>query len=301
MSYDLRILENDFWQVGILPETGASTAFGRVKIGGAWVDVMRPTAEADYSNSSNCASFLMIPWSNRVRDARFRFKGVDYPLQVSSKDGTAIHGDVRKRPWQVVSADRTHIKLSFESAAHENVNFPFKFSARAEYALEDRDFVMRLMLKNADQQPMPAGFGHHPYFVKPQAVTLELPYDRQFELVNSLPSGPSIPIMPRVDFRKPRPLADTIMDDQLTSRQGEKPSRLIYPDVEVSMHSDPIFQHVVVFSPPGKPFYAIEPVTNANDGFNLYDQGVANTGVFVLEPGEEKGGNMRLRIEKRNK
>lgn len=300
MSHDLCILENDFWKVGILPETGASTAFGRVKINGEWVDLMRPTAEADYGNSSNCASFLMIPWSNRVRDARFRFMGVDYTLQVSSGDGTAIHGDVRKRPWRVVSADRTHITLAFESTAHENINFPFKFSARAEYGVEGRDFVMRLALKNADQQPMPGGFGHHPYFVKPQSVTLQLPYDRQFELVNSLPAGPSAPIMPRVDFRQPRPLGDTVMDDQLTGRQGEKPARLIYPHVEVSMYSDPIFQHMVVFSPPGKPFYAVEPVTNANDGFNLFDQGIVGTGVFILEPGEEKSGDMRLRIENPN-
>ncbi len=298
MSYDLRILENDFWQIGILPETGASTAFGRVKIGGVWVDLMRPTDEADYGNSSNCASFLMIPWSNRVRDARFRFNRTDYTLEVSSKDGTAIHGDVRKRSWQVVSADQTHIKLSFDSAEHENINFPFKFSAIAEYALEDRDFVMRLTLKNTDQQPIPGGFGHHPYFVKTSEVALDLPFDRQFILVNSLPEGPSVPITPRVDFREAHPLGDTIMDDQLTSRQGEKPSRLIYPDVEIAMYSDPIFQHMVVFSPPGKPFYAIEPVTNANDGFNLYDQDIEGTGVFVLEPSEEKSGTMRLRIEK---
>jgi len=298
MSYDLRILENDFWQVGILPETGVSTAFGRVKIGGAWVDIMRPTAEADYGNPSNCASFLMIPWSNRIRDAHFRFRGVDHTLQMSGKDGTAMHGDVRRRRWQVVSADRTHVILTFDSAAHENVNFPFKFSALAKFILQDRDFLMQITLRNADQQPMPAGFGHHPYFVKSDDVALELPYDRQFELVNSLPTGPSAPIQARVDFRQPHLLGDTIMDDQLTGRQGEKPSRLIYKDVEIAMHSDPIFEQMVIFSPPGKPFYAIEPVTNANDGFNLYDQGIAGTGVFVLEPGEGRAGNMRLRVEK---
>lgn len=300
MSHDLRILENDFWQVGILPQTGASTAFGRVRIAGMWVDLMRPTAEADYDNSSNCASFLMIPWSNRIRDARFRFRGVDYTLQASGKDGTAMHGDVRRRPWKVIGADRTRLELSFDSAAHENINFPFKFSASAEYSLEGRDFLMRLTLRNDGSRPMPGGFGHHPYFVHTpdRPVMLELPYDRQFELVNALPTGASVPITPRVDFRQRRLLADTVMDDQLTGRQGEKASRLIYPDVEIAMHSDSIFEHMVVFSPPGKPFYAIEPVTNANDGFNLFDQGISGTGVFILEPGESKSGAVQLRIEK---
>lgn len=297
MSYDLHILENDFWQVGILPETGASIAFGRVKIGSSWVDVMRPTAEEDYGNPSNCSSFLLIPWSNRIRDAHFRFRGVDYTLQASGKDGTAMHGDVRRRPWRVVSSNRTSIALTFDSTMHENVNFPFKFSALAKYMLNDRDFVMQITLRNIDQQPFPAGFGHHPYFVKTPEVALELPYDRQFELVNSMPTGPSVPILPRIDFRQRRVLGDTVMDDQLTGRQDEKPSRLIYENVEIAMYSDAIFEHMIAFAPPGKPFYAIEPVTNANDGFNLYDQDIAGTGVFVLEPSEAKSGNVRLRIE----
>src|SRR5262245_33175971 len=112
MTHDLRILENEFWQVGILPETGASIAFGRVRRGDTWVDVMRPTAPTDYGNSSNCASFIMIPWSNRIRDGKMRFNDVDYQLQVNSGDGTAIHGDVRKRAWKVDQADATSITLS---------------------------------------------------------------------------------------------------------------------------------------------------------------------------------------------
>jgi len=46
-----------------------------------------------------------------------------------------------------------------------------------------------------------------------------------------------------------------------------------------------------------KPYFAIEPVTNANDGFNLYDKGIPGSGVFVLEPGEEKQGAYVFQIE----
>ena len=58
----LQMIENEYWQIGILPETGSSTAFGRVRRGESWLDVMRPTAASDYGNSSNCASFIMLPW-----------------------------------------------------------------------------------------------------------------------------------------------------------------------------------------------------------------------------------------------
>lgn len=301
MPHDLRVLQNDFWQVGILPATGAAIAFGRFRRQGEWVDVLRPTAEADYGNASLCASFLMIPWSNRLRDARFRFDGNEYALAVSSSDGTAIHGDVRRRPWRVENAASTALRLSFSSWLHQNVNFPFRFAAQAQYRLEDRDFVMIITLTNEDSQPMPGGFGHHPYFVhrSDTPVLLELPYDRQFELVNSLPSGPSVPLAPRVDFRQRRLLGDTVLDDQLSARHGEQPIRIQYPNwgIELVMSSDPLFQHVVVFAPPGKPFYAVEPVTNCNDGFNLFDQGVPETGVFVLQLGESRSGTVRLRLE----
>src|SRR5262249_31131248 len=103
----LQTLENDHWQVGIVPETGSSTAFGRVRKNGQWIDVMPPTAPADYGNASNCASFIMLPWANRLRDARFRYAGRDYQLQPSSADGTAIHGTTRRLPWKTESADAT--------------------------------------------------------------------------------------------------------------------------------------------------------------------------------------------------
>ena len=66
----VQVLENEYWQVGILPETGASIAFGRVRRDDTWVDVMRPTDLADYDNPSQCASFVLMPWSNRIRDLR---------------------------------------------------------------------------------------------------------------------------------------------------------------------------------------------------------------------------------------
>lgn len=57
-----------------------------------------------------------------------------------------------------------------------------------------------------------------------------------------------------------------------------------------------MFQHVLLFAPAGKPFFAVEPQSNANDGFNLHDQGIEN-GVFILQPGESKTGTIVLRIE----
>jgi aldose 1-epimerase len=50
----------------------------------------------------------------------------------------------------------------------------------------------------------------------------------------------------------------------------------------------------VVYIPTGKPFFAVEPVTNANDGFNLYDKKIPGSGVFILPPGKSQTGTFTL-------
>lgn len=297
----LQILENDYWQVGVLPETGSSTAFGRVRRGAGWLDVMRPTAESDYGNSSQCASFIMLPWSNRLRNAKFRFDGRDYQLQPTGADGTAVHGATRRLPWQLDSAAPERVVTTFNSSTFEpdKINFPFAFSARAEFWLDGRDFLMGLTLKNESDESFPAGFGHHPYFVRDRenAVQIEIACDQQFELVKSLASAPPIPVSPELDYRTLRLLGTGVFDHLLTGRTSEVAARMVYPDARITMRADDLFEQVLLYAPEGKPFFAIEPQTNANDGFNLFDRGVAGNGVFVLQPGEARTGTISLRVE----
>ncbi|MBE0689985.1 MAG: aldose epimerase, partial [Anaerolineae bacterium] len=120
-----------------------------------------------------------------------------------------------------------------------------------------------------------------------------------YTLVNALPTGAPHTISPAADFRKLRTLDDAQHDDLLTARQGEKPMRIVYPAWNTELHflADPIFSHWLMFAPQGKSFFALEPQTNTNDGFNLCAQGVDAAGVFVLEPGETRDGECRLRLK----
>lgn len=297
----LHTLQNAHWQVGILPETGASVAHGRIRYSGNWLDVLRPTDPADYDNASNSACFIMLPWANRIRNAQLRFAGNEYQLKPAPDDGTARHGEVRKRPWQVVKADESHIRLTLDSRDFADITWPFAFRAVAEYALEGADFVMRLTLHNTDSRPTPAGFGLHPYFVRPDGANtpqVQIPCDDYFELTDFMATTAPLPIPPQVDFRQVRQLDATEYNDLLTHRRGDLPARIVYPawQTELALYADELYQHWLIFTPAGKPFFALEPQTNANDGFNLYDRGVGGSGVFVLEPGTEKRAALRLRV-----
>lgn len=295
------MLANEFWQTGILPATGASIAFGRVRQGDQWLDVMRPTNPADYGNSSKCSSFIMLPWCNRIKDGILRFRGAEYPLETTPDDGTARHGDVRKRTWTVDEQTDTLVRLSLDSRDQVNVNYPFAFAASAEYWLDGRAFVWKLTLTNVDSRPMPGGFGHHPYFVRPtgdNTPILTIPCDTQFELQNALAVAAPVPVHPELDFRQPRSIGDAKFDDLLTGRQGSDPARIRYPawKLDLVMEAEAIFRHFILYAP-GDASVALEPMTNANDGFNLYERGIAESGVFVLQPGESVSGEVRLTLE----
>ncbi|MCA9908452.1 MAG: aldose epimerase, partial [Anaerolineae bacterium] len=109
------------------------------------------------------------------------------------------------------------------------------------------------------------------------------------------------PISPASDFRELRLLDEAQHDDLLTARHGAAPARIVYPGwkIELEFLADPIFSHWLMYAPEGKPFFALEPQTNANDGFNLYAQGIDAAGVFVLEPGKTRSGECRLRLTAR--
>ncbi len=292
-------LHNAYWQSGILPSTGASIAYGRIAHEGRWVDLMRPTAPENWDNSSHCASFLLIPWSNRIRDGVLLFEGETYRLRTERDDGTARHGDVRNRPWQVLAHDALHARLAFDSADHPDINFPFHFSAEVVYRLDGRDYIWEITVHNRDTRRFPLGFGHHPYFLRApdgadNAVQLSVPYNQQYTLTNAMPDEAAGPLKPEMDFRHLRPLGDTILDDLFTDKTPDIPLRLVYPAWRKALHmtADAIFSHLILFAPPQKPFFAVEPVTNANDGFNLYAKGIPNSGVHVLEVGASLGGRV---------
>lgn len=297
----LHTLQNKYWQAGILPQTGSSIAFGRMRYSGSWVDILRPTAAANYGNSGQCSSFIMLPWANRIRDGVLRFGENEYQLRTPTDDGTARHGDTRNRAWQVIDSSETHIKCRFESTSVDNFNFPFTISAEVEYRLEDADFVWAVTLTNADERPFPVGFGHHPYFVHlgDTMPLIQVPCDKQWVLKNAMADSEPVPISPKLDFRQARGVPEgMVLDDLLTNRVPDTPIRIIYEqwNTVIEMHADSIFKQIILYTAPDGSI-AVEPQSNANDGFNLYKNGIAESGVFVLQSGESVSGTVKLRVK----
>ena len=97
--------------------------------------------------------------------------------------------------------------------------------------------------------------------------------------------GPAGALPPHLDFRELRALGTAFVDDCFTGRTSPTLATIEYPGaLTVRMEADELYSHAVVYIPEGKPFFAVEPVTNVNDGFTLEAAGQHGTGVFLVQP-----------------
>lgn len=298
-------LRDESWHVGVLPGAAGALAFVRVQVDGVWRDLLRPTDPERRHTPEACSSFPLVPWSNRVSGCELTFRGRSWRLPRTAADGTSMHGAVLPYAFEVVASSAERVTLAFDSRAVVGVGFPWDFTASLTYELTGSGVAVTTSVANVDREPFPAGMGHHPYFVRELVpgrgdALLELPASAGYALTDAVATGPAGDVPARADYREPRALGQTFVDDCLVAVPGE-PARITYPgaradgsDVEVRIDHDDVFAHWVVYVPPGWPVFAVEPVTNANGAFALLEAGVAGSGLHVLEPGEELEGRFTI-------
>ncbi len=300
----LKLLETDTWRLWTDPSMGVQWVGAEVCRDGQWHAVIPDCREGKGERAGqaehaplSAASFHMVPYSNRIRDGRFTFQGQSHAL--AQGDNHAMHGAVRKRPWKVVAEDQAHQLCEFDSTEHTGVNWPWPFHAQLEHRLEGSLLSSRLQLVNRGETDMPAGFGWHPYFVRTvngSEATLTLPVTGVFpdEAGDCLPDGAAVALPEALDFRAPRPLdAEQRIDCCLAGLQGSCEIDWREGGIKLDMQASEICRYLVLFNP-DMPHFAVEPVTNANDAFNLASQGI-ESGTQVLAPGESMEATLMIR------
>ncbi|MGY2894787.1 aldose epimerase family protein [Deinococcus sp. UYEF24] len=286
-------LHNRFLTLDVLPSLGASVlnfaaASGR--------PVFRPVNLATVQASGQCGAFLMLPYSNRIREARFSSEGKSYQLRPGD-DGNARHGDVRDRPWQAEKVSDTELICTFDSRDFHDMNWPWVFTAQAAYRLQGPSLRVSLTVKNVGNTAMPAGMGMHPYLQRwdgSEDPVLTFTAKNIYVTDESLiPEQGAQAISPSRDFSAGRALADAHIDAVYADWNGE--ARLDWQDRALVLQADNSYSHLVVFTAPDGSL-ALEPVTHATDAFNLAARSVAGVGVTTLQPGEDLTGSLTFTL-----
>lgn len=197
-------------QSAAVAEVGA--ALRAYSVGGR--DVVVPFGIDEISPAYHGA--VLLPWPNRIRDGRYCFDDVDYgvPLTEPARR-TALHGLACWERWTAVEHTDSLVTLSLDLVP--TPGYPFALRSQITYELTDDGMVVTLTTRNLSDRTAPYGVGFHTW-LSPGAA----PLDECLVRVDAdawvrpderlLPVGAE-PIPRPFDFRTPRRLSDTELDD----------------------------------------------------------------------------------------
>ncbi|SAL61060.1 aldose 1-epimerase [Caballeronia telluris] len=254
---------------------------------------LRPATDAALAarNPLGMASFPLLPYCNRIRDARFTFDGRAIDL---SGDGNAfdhaLHGHAWRRPWRVGESTESSVELHFshepsDAPAH---HWPFRYEATQRIVLSGDALTVTMSARNLSDRPMPFGMGHHPYYPRTPSTRI---YTRVEAMWHATPDLLPTHLGPHAcigELDSPQGMSADEFDLDNNFAGWSRRATIAWPDEAraVTLEADAPFDHMVLYAPAGEPsLLCVEPVTNTVDWINL-DAPREQKGGCVLAPGE---------------
>ena len=277
--------------LGVCPEIGGAISRYAVEYSGRTIEWLRPGSPDSVTRLAvgEMSCFPMVPFSNRVRNATFRFdrRRIILPKNFPPEPH-AIHGHAWQAEWEIVDQKTTSVTIEYRHAAG---SWPWSYRARQSFTLTPASLRVQFSVTNEDPKPMPLGFGLHPYFVRTRSVRIRARVGQMWR--NDRNKMPVELVDSPADLLGRGLNPDGVaLDNNFLGFNGD--SVIEWPEwrARLRMRCDPIFGCLVVFTPAGQDFFCVEPATNCIDAFNLADRGRLDTGIIVLEPRETRAGTV---------
>lgn len=289
---DATLLRSGDLEVELWPSVGGSVAAFTWHREGRRVELMRRATPRGLAerDGRELASFPLFPFSNRVKDGRFSFRGRNVQLVRNTPPDHPIHGHVWQRPSTLSASSATSAELS---CSYSPADWPWAYRAVQRFSLSPQALSVELELRNESDSAMPCGFGMHPYYDRTERVRLTAVAPVRWVGSQYLLPEWSEPVPEAWDFREPRELSPLAEMDGCFGQFGGT-ARLEWPEKRAALRiqADPIFGVMIVYVPAGRDFFCLETVSNVNDAFNLEARGVKGNGTLVLEPGQSARGRI---------
>jgi len=228
-------------------------------------DLLRPTpAEALASGKGNNSScYPLVPYSNRIAEGRLIVDGETIKLASNWPDQRhPMHGDGWSRPWDVARSDAHSADLIYE---HDGLlGWPFRYRARQSFRLGDDRLIISMSLENLEHRAVPGGIGLHPFFTRDADSELTCHTTDAWLTDADVISTERVPVPASWDFSQPRRVDDVTLDNCFDGWDGHATLRWPSRGLAVDLSATEPFRHLVIFTPPQRPFFCVEPVSHAN-------------------------------------
>lgn len=272
-------------RLALRPDVGGAIA-------GLWhhgVPVLRSVEPHDLGVARQGGSFPLVPYSNRIAHGRFTWQGVAHRLRLNFEGSPhSLHGVGYLARWRVEPpagpAGPAEVALVLDHAADDD--WPFDFQARQLLQLTPTTLRAELSIVNTGSQPQPVGLGWHPYFPKRARSRLHVECSGRWEL-DALKLPTQLVPQPGIDADVARLDYDHVFDGVAG------PARIRDEAFSITLRSS--LSRLVVYTPPDKPFFAVEPVSHVTDAINRPSPGAL--GLVTLQPGQTHRAWMTLDIQ----
>lgn len=280
------VLRSDELEVVLLPELG-----GRIhRLRAFGTDLLRtPDDPAHHADDPFFwGAYVMAPWCNRAQPAPMRIAGRTVDLPPNFADGSAIHGQVFARPWQV------HADGSLRVFGGDGAGWPWPYEVVALVTLDGPGLICDYRLVNRSDGPMPAGIGLHPWFRRP--VALRIPAEAVYQ-VNAGSAPDPVPVVGAHDLRVAR-VPDADLDGTWTALAGPR-IELAWPQAGVAamIEVEAARLLVAVATPRRLDAMAVEPQTHGPDGLRRLLNAEPDAPA-LLPAGESLGLTVRITVER---
>jgi aldose 1-epimerase len=280
-------LQSGTFRCEIAPALGGAIA-------GLWlgdIAVLRSTPTQALTSARQAGSYPLVPFSNRMGNARLKWAGTSHPLvQNSGDEPHAIHGVGWQRPWTVLDADQHFALLSYQHKA--DTSWPFAFDTSQAFKLSANQLEMTLSITNQSDAAAPVGLGWHPYFVKRNGARIRFEASGRWEM--------SAEKLPTHQVTASGLDADCALLDVDHCFEGWT-GVLHLRDEQLHTRISSSLQRLVVYTNQTRNFVAIEPVSHVNNALNLMTSSGASAeslGVRVLQAGESMSAQMNIQVER---
>lgn len=255
---------------------------------------------------------ILFPFPGRLSGGSYVFADREYVLSTEDDEPTALHGFVLYRPWKVIDSGVSGeggawLTGRLDSQAFPELagQYPSSFRLEVTYRLRGRTLSVEARAENVGGEPLPVGYGLHPYLRTPLdhgasvgGCVIQVPVSGRWELRCLTPTGRLLAL--EEDLPAGVSLEGRTYDDVYTGVLLDGGvSRAMLSDTKarlaVTVEAGAEFRNWVVYTPP-RLSVSLEPWTCLPNALNLMESGL-DTGLVVLQPGEWRTWSARLIAE----
>lgn len=255
--------------------------------------LLAPSRDAALAGqAAQSAHFLMLPWANRVPGNRLLHDGEPIEVPRNTPEPLALHGVGWQRPWSVLESTPDRCVMEVESPA----DYPIPFSARQEVQITAGTLLISVVLRNAGTRALPLGMGFHPYFPRDASTRLTFEADWFWlEGPGHMPTD-AIRVPPELDFHEGRLLPGRWRANCYSGWRGSVVIEQPASGYRVVMSGSEGLTDLMFYTPPGEPFWAIEPQSHTTAQVDTRSREPAARPIRSVAPGDQLTEWMRLDI-----